>query len=324
MIKKKVIIVTGQTATGKTKLALNLAQKYNGELINCDSRQIYKHLNIVTGKNIAKSSKLIFKKKYKISSYDIGFYNIDTNKIWLYDIVDPKDYFSSFDFTQCALFVIKKLLEQKKTPILVGGSYFYIYHLLYKIPTETILPNWPLRKKLAKKTVNELQKILSRINSQSFNRLNNSDRNNPRRLIRKIEMTQFLLHHPERHHVFAPVEGSNNKLTIHKKLNLDNLKTEFIGLKFKNRNDLIKTIKYRVKQRLEYAAIEETKSLLQQGYKKNDPGLKTIGYSQIIQYIKGSLTYAEAVNQWVTKEIQYAKRQYTFMKKDPNIKWTEV
>src|SRR3990167_6056165 len=124
----KLVVITGQTATGKTKLALECAEKYNGELVNCDSRQIYKYLDIITGKDKQLLAKV---------------------KVWLYDVVKPDEYFSSFDFVKLALPIIKKILSEGKTPIIVGGTYMYIKHLLYKVETDNIPPDWRLRKELA-------------------------------------------------------------------------------------------------------------------------------------------------------------------------------
>lgn len=271
----KVIAVTGQTATGKTRLALQLAKERDGELVNFDSRQIYRHLDIITGK--------------------------DLKNVWLYDIVNPKKYFSSFDYIQLARPLINKILSRKKTPILVGGTYFYLKHLLYGIPTQEVPPNWKLRKTLEKKSVPELQKMASTYKVE----MNQSDWNNPRRLIRKIE----ILSRPPK---------------IAKNLKLPDLRYEIIGLKFKTKEKLISAIKKRVEDRLKKGAIDEVKSLLKKGYNENDPGLKTIGYQQIIAYLKGNITQEQAIEQWITKEVQYAKRQYTFMKKDKNIEWKEI
>src|SRR3989338_10696197 len=144
----KIVIITGPSATGKTNLALQYAEKYDGELINFDSRQIYKKLDIITGKD----KQIISNFKFQISNY-----------IWLYDLVDPKEYFSSFDYAKCAITVIKDITDRGMTPILVGGTYLYLYHLLYKVDTENIPPNFVLRKKLNNYNVPELQKRLLKI-----------------------------------------------------------------------------------------------------------------------------------------------------------------
>ncbi len=332
----KIIIITGQTATGKTSLALKLSSKENGQLINSDSRQIYKDLNIITGKDIPRKSK-IQTQRLKVSQknnfvltktvnnkFDIGYYWLTNNqlstKIWLYDIVDPKQYFSSFDYQQLSLFVIKKLLKENKTPIIVGGTYFYLNHLLYNVETEKIHPDWNLRKKLKNTSLEKLQEKLKNINPQLFNHLNQSDKKNPQRLIRKIEISQELKNKQQSSIKFK----LKKQFILSEKLGIKNLDIEFIGLKFKRKEDLKQAIKNRVEKRLKNKAIEEVKTLLRKGYMETDPGLKTIGYQQIIRYLKGKISKEQAIQEWINKEIQYAKRQLTFMKKDPHIVWLNI
>lgn len=272
------IVITGQTATGKTALALDLAKKYDGELVNFDSRQIYKYLDIITGKDLPSS------------------------QIHLYDIVTPDKYFSSYDFVEKARPVIADIQKRGKTPILVGGTYLYLKHLLYDFDVKAP-PNFALRDILNVKTVTELQRELKNLSEVELESMNNSDRNNPRRLIRRIE----ILSQKEK----KPIPEEDNRLGV----------TSFVGLCYKNKEDLVKAIKNRVIKRIEQGAVEEAKKLLSLGYTETDPGMKTIGYQEMIKYVKGELSYDEAVVEWTNHEIQYAKRQYTFMKKDQNISW---
>lgn len=295
------IIITGQTATGKTNLGLKLAKENNGEIINADSRQVYQKLNIITGKGIKKNQKFFLWKK--INHFQIGYYLFDSIKIWLYDVVKPNQYFSSYFFVQLAKLIINEIKKQNKQPIIVGGSYFYIKHLLYGFEFH-VDPNWSLRKKLEKFTIRELQKELLKINPNIEYEMNSSDWQNPRRLIRKVEILK-----------------SKKKQKNLSSIKIKNKITKFIGLKFANKEKLTNAIKDRVIRRIEEGAIDEVKALLKLGYQEDDFGLKTIGYQQIIAYLKGKLFYEEAINQWITKEIQYAKRQLIFMKKDPNINW---
>ncbi len=290
----KLFIITGQTATGKTNYAIRLARQYKGELINCDSRQIYKGLDIITGKDIPIST-----------------------KIWLYDIVDPKQYFSSYDYVSCALPVIKDIISRGKTPIIVGGTYFYLFHLLYEVTTQHIKPDWKLRNNLNNKPVLKLQKMYKDLDLQSFHLLNNSDKNNPQRLIRKIEILKTSSSMP------LNSFGIPKEIALSKKLGID-IQIEYRGFYYKNTADLLTNIKDRVEKRIKNRAIGEVKQLLKEGYSENDPGLKTIGYTQIIEYLKGKITKKQAVENWISKELQYAKRQYTFMKKDPHIVWREI
>jgi len=99
---------------------------------------------------------------------------------------------------------------------------------------------------------------------------------------------------------------------------------KIIGLKYQDKSKLRQVIEKRVGERLENGAIDEVKSILKMGYKSSDPGLKTIGYQQIIKYLNNELTKEKAIEDWINKEVQYAKRQLTFMKKDPNIQWREI
>lgn len=282
------IIITGQTATGKTNLALEYAKKYNGEIVNFDSRQIYKYLDIITGKD-----------KIEIKNLKL--------KIHLYDIITPDKYFSSFEYVKLAQKVIKNITSRGKTPILVGGSYFYLKHLLYGFDF-AVEPNFKLRENLNKKSVTELQKILLRTAPKgAVPKMNQSDWHNPRRLIRKIEILQG-----------QNLSGSLPKITT--LIPPKNLKN-FIGLCYKNKEDLKKTIINRVEKRLKQGAIKEVEKLFKMGYKKTDPGLKTIGYRQIIEYLEKKVSQEKAIENWINAEVKYAKKQYTFMKKDTNIHW---
>ena len=321
------IIIVGQTATGKTKLALELAKKYNGELVNFDSRQIYKYLDIITGKDLPKNSEFIIQNLELKSKYNIGYYSLAiynhlkpfTTKLWLYDVVTPDQYFSSFDFVEKVKPVIDDIKKRGKTPILVGGTYLYLKHLLYGFNDNNVKPNFELRKKLDTKTVKELQDILKKLSPESFNRLNHSDVNNPRRLMRKIEVA-----------IFNSADLTDlTDLTDSDRLNpissnFIQFNPTIIGIKYKNKSKLRQVIEKRVEERLKNGAIDEVKNILKMGYKSTDPGLKTIGYQQIIKYLNNELTKEKAIEDWINKEVQYAKRQLTFMKKDSNIQWREI
>ncbi len=308
-------IITGQTATGKTKLALEIAKKENGELINCDSRQVYKELDIITGKDLEPNTS--FKLIKKKGDFEIGYYPFYGTKIWLYDVVAPDKRFSSFDWKNLALEVIKDILKRGKTPIIVGGTYLYIYHLLYKIHTEGIKPDLKLRESLEKKSLEELQKILQDLDSNLWEKLTESDKKNRLRLIRKIEISKA--------GAKIPQKIDTSKIYLLEKLGEEykGLKVKIIGLKFKVKSALKEKIKKRVEKRLEQGAIEETKKLLEK-YGPNAPGLNTIGYKQLIKYLSGEYSIEQAINEWTKKELQYAKRQYAFMKRDRNIIWTEL
>lgn len=307
---KKIIIITGQTATGKTDLAFDLAKKNNGEVINADSRQVYKHLDIITGKDIEIKK---FNKVEEINDCAVGFYSTELGNIWLYDIVDPKQHFSADAYETCVLNAIQKLFNKNKIPILVGGTYFYLSYLLYHQILKEHNPDWNLRYELENESVEELENILNDLNKKVYEQMNESDRKNPRRLIRKIEIEKNDIE----------LKPQSFEIILGEKLN-EKIEIEFIGLKYTDKDKLVGAIKQKIKKRVEAGAFDEVKNLLKAGYSKNDPGMQTIGYKQIIEYLEGTISREEAVEKWTNKEIQYAKRQYTFMKKNPQILWKHV
>lgn len=318
-VHNKIFVITGQTATGKTSSALKFAHQNKGELISCDSRQIYKYLDIITGKDVKGKFNLeITRDNFDIGYFKVGF-RLSEVKLWLCDVVKPDQYFSSFDFKSCALFLINKLLTEGKTPVIVGGTYLYLKHLLYGLDTENIPPDWKIRKVYKNKTVAELQTVFKNLDLQSFNRLNNSEKNNPQRLLRKIEILIFT--RKLKNSISPKLKNGREDNAL---FNLKNNQLNFIGLKFKNKEKLRKAIEKRVEARLKQGAIDEVKKLLKMGYLESDPGLRTIGYQQLILYLKGKTDLDTAIRQWINKEIQYAKRQLTFMKKDVNISWREI
>lgn len=285
----RLLVITGQTATGKTKLAVEKAKTLNGELINADAAQIYKGLDIVTGKDLE----------------DIG-----SVPIHLLSFLDPKENFSSAQWTKLVNEKISAIESRQKLPIIVGGTYFYIAHFLYGVSTEGVRPDWELRRNLEKQSVEELQNQLNELSPEILGKLNESDRNNPRRLMRKIELARF-----ERDFLTGVREVQSSPYAG---------EFELIGLRFIDKENQLRKIRARVEKRIKDGAIEEVKELLGKGYEVINPGLRANAVFEIAQYLHGEISMEQLKEKWVTVEFQYSKKQYTFMKRDPNIKWIEV
>jgi len=166
---KKIIVILGPTASGKTKLSIKLAKKFNGEIISADSRQIYKGMDIGTGKI----------KKEEMEGIEHH----------LIDVVSPKKKFSVSVYQKLALKAIKKIHKKNKIPIIVGGSGFYIQSVIDGINFPKVAPDSTLRKKLEEKNTKELHQILKNLDK---NRAKNIDKNNRHRLIRAIEIAKKL------------------------------------------------------------------------------------------------------------------------------------
>lgn len=322
----KLLIITGPTATGKTNLGIYLAKKYKGEIISADSRQVYKGLDIISGKDIHKNSTL--KSPFDVTqgkSFDsaqgkqnsklgiqnqnlsVGFRVKDTIPIWLVDIAAPSYPFNVSEYRNLADIVIGNILQRKKLPIVVGGTGLYIKSLIEPLTTIDIPPNRKLRQTLALKSVAELGKILININRPKFSQLNQSDRNNPRRLIRAIEITLTRKNFQTKY--FNNLHQVKNilKIGLISKLPL-----------------LFKKIDLRVEKRFHKGALIECKRLMATGFSDKLPVFSTIGISELRDYLLGIKSKSQAVTSWKLAEKKYAKKQITWLKKDKSIRWFDI
>ncbi len=255
---KKILVICGPTATGKTALAVFLAKKFNGELVSADSRQVYTYMDIGTGKDK--------------ESIDVPIHMID--------VIAPDQEFSVSHYRRLASRAIEDIVKRGKLPIIVGGTGLYIRALLHNLNTVDVPPDPVFRKKAETMSVKELQQQTTR------DGMNNSDWNNPRRLIRKIEIAN---HVPIRTDVRQSLDSFLIGLTM-------------------PMPDLQKRIQERVAKRIAQGALEEF-SRLRSMY-GDVIALQAPGY--------------RSVDTWGTDEYSYAKRQMTWFKKDSQIHWFDA
>ncbi len=296
---KKLLVICGPTATGKTFLAVRLAKRFKGEIISADSRQVYKGMDIGTGKDLTEGAELKVQ-----NEKSPGYYAVNGTKIWGYDITDPKKGFSVGQYIKIARVVIDNIWAWRKLPILVGGTGLYIKGAVDGIPTAGVKPNLNLRKSLEGKTTEELFEILATSDAVKAASLNSSDRKNPRRLIRAIEV------------------ALQNSKTGSSKLDADVL---FIGLSVP-RKILNERIDQRVEQRIKSGMEKEIKALLAGGVKWGSQAMDALGYKQWEEYFKkpGKDLIKEIVETWKKEEHKYAKRQMTWFKKEKRINWFDI
>lgn len=281
-MNNKILVICGPTATGKTALGIHLAKKFNGEIISADSRQVYKRMDIGTGKEWS-----------------------DEIPIWGYDLVDPKEEFSVSHFLTFAKEKIEDIINRGKLPIVVGGTGFYIKAIIDGIPTIDIPQNKSLRKILQTKNTDELFEMLSGVDALKSASLNSSDKRNPRRLIRAIEVAQYEIDRPS--------------LRLRSTSHLEN-KFIQIGLTM-TMDKFAKRIEERVKQRIDMGMVTEVKKLLESGVVWDMQSMNTLGYKQYRDYFEGDVPEEVVIDEWVREEIKYVKRQITWFKKDRRISW---
>lgn len=293
----KLLVICGPTATGKTGLGLELAKKYSGQIVSADSRQVYKQMDIGTGKDLPKSAKL------KTQFFTNKHYLIDGVKVWGYDLVSPKSDFSVGHFIKYAKKTIKRIWKEGGLPILVGGTGLYIKAVVDGVDTANVPRNKKLRNLYRGKAATELFEILAQLDSTRAARLNISDKNNPRRLIRAIEIAA---HNPKKKMGKLPIDDLLMVgLTANKKY-MDNI------------------ISKRVSSRLRKGFLKELKRLLESGVKWKHQAMQALGYKQAKDYMAGKKTKKEFVEEWVSHERQYVKKQMAWFKRDSRIKWFDI
>lgn len=300
---KKLIVILGPTASGKSELAVKLAKEFNGEIISADSRQVYKGMDIGTGKitpdtkNSLNFSMGQAKKKYIFTHKGIPHYCID--------VVSPKRKFTVIQYRKLALKAVGKILKKNKVPILCGGTGFYIQAIVDGIVIPEVPPDWKLRKKLEKKSVKELYRILKKLDPK---RAKTIEKKNPRRLIRAIEIAKKI----------GLVPALKKEPLPYPVL--------IIGVK-KKKQELERLIKKRFFKWLKQGFLKEVSKL------RNPPASGGLSWQRIeefgihyriaAQYLQNKITEKEMVEKSIIELQNYAKRQMTWFKKDTRIKWVK-
>lgn len=296
-MQKKLLVIVGPTAVGKTRLALELARKFDCDIVSADSRQVYKHMNVGTGKDIPPG--FYFKENKP------GFYTDGKTKIWGYDLVEPKKEFSVSHYLYFVRKIFKETYIHTDLTILVGGTGLYIKAVLEGLETAFVPRNKKLRAKLVDLGVSEAFEMLAHLDPVRAANMNISDKKNKRRLIRAIEIASF--------------KGRNKKL---KSLVLDK-DVLIVGLATK-REQIYAQIEKRVDKRLVSQIEPEIDKLLRSGVSWDDQSMSALGYSQWRGYYKGEKTISEVEQSWKAAERRYAKRQLTWFKKIKDINWFDV
>ncbi len=294
MKKPKVIVITGPTASGKTAWAMELAKKYNGEIISADSQQVYKDFNIGTGKE----------GKLKRSSDPLKVHRIAKGiPQYLVDFVKPSEQFNVADFQKLCLKKLDQIIKSGKIPFIVGGTGLYIDavcegYLFQKESSKKKIA----REKLEKLSLEELLNKLKKLDPKSVQKI---DKKNKRRIIRALEVT------------------INSGIPYSAQLKVKKLPYKFLKLGvFLPMAKLQARINRRVDEMIKAGLILETRKLLEK-YPKSSPPFASLGYKEICEYLLEKYDIKEAVEIIKKNTWQFAKRQMTWFRKSPNLIWVK-
>lgn len=284
----KVISIVGPTASGKTALSISVAKAFNGEVVSCDSMQIYKGMDIATAKPTLKEQ--------------------DGIPHHLIDVADPSDVYSVARYVEDATFVIKDITARGKLPVIAGGTGLYVDSLLGGISfcdgNVDLNLRHELQLKLEEIGIDGMLNLLSEFDPESADRMRIE--RNPKRIVRAFEvyyttgttMTEQNIHSRDETSVFEPIK---------------------IGINYRDRKRLYDRINLRVDMMLDAGLLKEAQKYLSSP--KGETSKQAIGYKELKPYFAGEKSLEECIETLKRSTRRYAKRQLTWFNRDPQIKW---
>lgn len=289
-MKKQVIVICGPTASGKTSLGIELANKINGEIISCDSMQIYKYMDIGTAKPT--NEEIMLAKHYLI------------------DYVSPNIRYSVAEYKKDAEQVIEQIINNNKMPIIVGGTGLYLNSLIYGIEYLHIETDLNYRKELEdrveKEGLNTLYYEAKKIDSNAVEKISINDK---KRILRVLE----LYHSTGKTKTELEIESLKNEVKYDFKIFVLNM----------DREKLYDRINKRVDKMIENGLIEEVKNLLEK-YDEFPTAMQGLGYKEVVDYLENKLTKEEMIEKIKQESRRYAKRQITWFKSYKNAIWLDA
>ena len=281
------IILVGPTGVGKSEFAISLALNYQMEIVSADSLQVYRYLDIGTAKPSKEERKKV--------------------KHHLIDIVNPDEEFSAVQFMEMAREVIDSLIRQRRSVLVVGGTGLYIKALIrgiFKGPGADEDLRMTIKKEAQELGREHLFQKLKEIDPESASRIHPNDTYRIMRALEVYYLTQKTMSSFQSNHAFRESPYHYFK----------------IGLE-RERKELYQRIEERVEKMIENGLIEEVEGILRKGYDPQLNPLQSLGYRQIIRYLQDECGLDEAIRLIKRDTKRYAKRQLTWFKNDPEVKW---
>lgn len=290
MDKDKVIVIAGPTASGKTSLGVALAKRVNGEVISCDSMQIYKDMNIGTAKPTVEEMEGI--------------------PHYLIDFVSPDERYSVADFKRDAEKKIEEILKKGKVPILVGGTGLYIDTLIYGIEYPEIEFDQKYRDELMEiaNTENGLVELYERAKEIDPDAILKISSNDKKRIVRILEI----------YHATRKTKTELEKLSRSKGVKYD-YRVFAINM---DREKLYDRINLRVDIMIEQGLIDEVKNVVSK-YDHFPTAMQGLGYKEVVEYLDGKINKEEMIDKIKQETRRYAKRQLTWFRKNKEIIWID-
>lgn len=287
MLKNKVFVICGPTASGKTALSIELAKKINGEIVSCDSMQIYQDMNIGTAKPTLEEMQ-------GIKHYLIGY-------------VSPEERYSVADYKKDAKRSIREIIAKGKKPIVVGGTGLYLDSLIYEIEYKDIQLDEEYRKQLEEEVqqngLEELYQKAKKIDPKAMEKISATDK---KRILRVLEI----------YHTTGRTKTEQEMESRKKEVEYD---YKVYALQW-DRQKLYDRINKRVDSMIEQGLIEEVKQILNK-YDKFPTAMQGLGYKEVVDYLKGNLTKEEMIEKIKLETRHYAKRQLTWFRKNKQTIW---
>ena len=288
-MKRPLIVIVGPTAVGKSRLALELARRLDGEIVGADSRHVYRRMDIGSGKPTAEERRVV--------------------PHHLVDVVDIDESFTVADYQRLAYQAIDNILERGRLPFLVGGSGLHVAAVVCGLRPPQVPPNPALRAQLeavaASEGTDALVRELEALDPEAVRTI---DRRNPRRLIRAIEVSRL-------------AGQPFSRLRRREPPPYDILQ---IGLTL-DRAELYRRVDARVDNMMASGLVEEVESLVAAGYSFDLPAMSGIGYREVGAYLRGEVELVMALRRVKSATHRYARRQYAwFHLDDPDIHWFQT
>ncbi len=287
---KKIIAVVGPTASGKTALAIEIAKEFDGEIVSCDSMQIYEGMDVGTAKPTKEEMEQI--------------------PHHMIDIATPWENYSVADFTQTARTCIEDILSRGKTPVLAGGTGLYVDSILQNIVFDEYESDPEFRDAMQKiaetKGAEEVHRLLAEKDKEAADKIHP---NNVRRVIRALEVCHLT------GKTFTQVNLEARKEPLYDAL--------ILGIDT-DREVLYERINVRVDKMIEDGLLEEVKSLKDKGVNRETTAMQAIGYKELFDYLEGTISFDDSIEKIKMESRRYAKRQLTWFRRNEEINWVSV